>query len=209
MNPIRAVLTFSVFPACLWAQQDATVEFTPMVGYATEGSIDTEPGGAVGEGELRLVSGLAYGAELGYTANQRTWWEATFLRQDTRLEFSADAEPVQVSDLAVNFLHAGVRHEFDAGSVRPFVGGSLGATIYSVDRPSVGGQAVFSLAALGGARARLSGDRLGLRGNLRAWFSFVSEGVHGSWCGIYGCFVTGDTRTVTQVEASVGVQFTF
>jgi hypothetical protein len=111
--------------------------------------------------------------------------------------------------MSVNFLRAGARQEFGTGRVRPFVGGSLGATIYKVDRPRVESRTVFSVAALGGARTSLSGDRLGLRGNLRAWFSFVPEGVYGSWCGIYGCFVTGDNRTVTQVEASLGVPFTF
>ena len=209
MKLIHAVLALGAFPMSLWAQQGGDVEFTPMVGYATEGSIDTEPGGAVGAGELRLKSGLAYGAELGYTSNERTWWEFTFLRQDTRLEFAAEGDPAQFSDLAVNFLHAGARQEFGTGPVRPFVGGSLGATIYSVDRPSVGSETMFSLAALGGARARLSGDRLGVRGNLRAWFSFVPADTYGSWCGLYGCFVTGESRTVTQVEASLGVQFTF
>jgi hypothetical protein len=209
VNLIRAVLTLGAFPMCLWAQEGGNVEFTPIVGYTTEGSIETDPGGVSGEGELLLKSGLAYGAELGYTPNERTWLEFTFLRQDTRLEFAPDAGAAQVSDLSVNFLHAGARQEFGTGRVRPFVGGSLGATIYKVDRPSVGSRTVFSLAALGGARARLSGDRLGVRGNLRAWFSLVPEGVYGSWCGIYGCFVTGENRTVTQVEASLAVQFTF
>jgi hypothetical protein len=204
-----AVVALVLVPAVLAAQGRGDVEFTLLGGAVSNGAVASNLSSSAGEGDLQVAGGLAYGAALGYTWNARTWAEVTFLRQDTRLEFVLDPTVAQFSPMSENFIHAGARQEFRAGVLTPFLGAGLGVTIFAIDRPSAGNTTAFSLSAQGGGRIALVGQRLSLRGTVRGWFSFVSAGTYGSWCGLYGCVTLDEGRTVTQVEGSLGFRFVF
>jgi hypothetical protein len=188
------------------------VEFTPTIGYIWGGGFNTQSNAAIPAGRLEIGDDLAYGAEVGFSPNGQSWFELTYMRQDTDLTFRANNGSIEQSaKFATNYIHVGGRQEFGVNPrIHPFIGGGLGLTVYDVKEEGFGTNTQFSLSLAGGARMSLGkSDKVGLRLNLRGWFSFVPSGTYGTWCGFYGCYVTEGTASVTQGEVSGGLVFKF
>jgi hypothetical protein len=188
------------------------VEFTPTVGYIWGGGFNTQANVAAPAGRLEVADALGYGAEVGFSPNGRSWFELTYMRQDSDLTFRPNNGGASTSaGFATNYIHVGGRQEFGVSPrIHPFIGGGLGLTVYDVKEQGFGTNTQFSMSLAGGARMSLGkSDKVGLRLNLRGWFSFVPSGTYGTWCGFYGCFVTEGTASVTQGEVSGGLVFKF
>ena len=158
-------------------------------------------------------SGLAWGVEAGFTPNGSSWFELTYLRQDSDINFVASGggcpalNPVNcTSSLAVNYIHAGGRWEFGhKAKLHPFLGAGLGVTIFDIGTPGVGSNTDFSISGQAGVRYMFGkAQRVGLRGTFRGWWSFVPNGQAAAWCGWYGCFAQEASSTVAQGDSPPG-----
>ncbi|MBP2646677.1 MAG: uncharacterized protein H6Q77_301 [Gemmatimonadetes bacterium] len=195
-------------------------EITPMVGYIFGGGFPTDGFTGVPAGKLNIDANIGYGIEVGYTPNGNTWFELTYMRQSSDVNFDPDAGtcadyPIIVnctSSISTNYIHAGARWEFGQRNIKPFIGGGLGVTIFDPSASNIGSNTDFSLSLEGGVRYMFGkGDkqRVGIRGTFRGWFSFVPNGQYAAWCGYYGCYAQESSSTVTQGEVSGGLVFVF
>ena len=191
-------------------------EITPFVAYVFGGGFPTDGLDNIPPGKLEVKSGIGYGAELGWTPNGRTWFEATYLRQSSDITFIPDpgfSVPLATSGFATNYIHGGARYEFGYRNVHPYLGLGAGITIFDPAKSGISSSTNFSLSAEGGVRMMLgkgAQQRFGIRANVRGWFSFVPNGTLETWCDYYyGCYTTEGTSTVTQGEGSLGLTFFF
>jgi opacity protein-like surface antigen len=192
---------------------DKRFELTPFAGYQWGGSFDTEAGGTVPAGTLRINDSFGWGAVLSFLAQGGTAVELTYLRQDTDVEFERVAgTTTNLGDFAVNYLQIGGRQEFGRGGrLHPFVTGSLGIGIF--DPQPEGGEldssTRFSWSVGGGARYMFASGRVGIRTDLKLWVTPVPSGDYGVWCGFYACGVAEGTAWVTQGQVSGGLVLAF
>jgi len=107
------VLLIVLTPVGLSAQR---VEITPFVGVQFGGDLRIQTG------NLDVSSGLNYGFTIDVSFMPGSKIEFLYSRQVTDLELE-DGTTGAVSalfDMAVEFIHIGVMHEWDLGKVKPF-----------------------------------------------------------------------------------------
>lgn len=203
-------------PAGLYTNYgNSSFEVTPFAAYVFGGGFPTTGSSTLPNGKLTLAAGIGFGVELGYTPNNRVWFEATYLRQTTDITFTPVdlSVPLKASGFATNYIHGGARYEFGQQNAHPFLGLGAGITIFDPEQAGIGTATEFSLSAEAGVRMMLgkgNRQRFGLRGTLRGWFSFVPNGTYQAWCDYYyGCYATQGTSTVTQGEGSLGIVILF
>jgi Outer membrane protein beta-barrel domain len=221
---VRTVAAASLLTAASAAPAAAQIpttafEITPLIGYVWGGAFPTAgiTANNVPAGRLVQQSGLGWGVEVGYTPNGSSWFELTYLRQDSDINWVAQGGgnvcPFAscASTLAVNYIHAGGRWEFGhKAKVHPFLGAGLGVTIFDLGAPGIGSSTDFSISGQAGVRYMFGkAQRVGLRGTFRGWWSFVPNGQVAAWCGWYGCFAQQASSTVAQGEISGGLVIQF
>ena len=220
---VRTVAVASLLAAASAAPAAAQIpttafEITPLIGYVWGGAFPTNGITNVPNGRLVQQSGLGWGVEAGYTPNGSSWFELTYLRQDSDINFVATGGGCTLvnqtnctSTLAVNYIHAGGRWEFGhKAKIHPFLGAGLGVTIFDLGAPGVGSSTDFSISGQAGVRYMFGkAQRVGLRGTFRGWWSFVPNGQVAAWCGWYGCFAQQASSTVAQGEISGGLVIQF
>lgn len=187
-------------------------EITPFAGYVWGGGFNTNAINTLPSGRVTLNGGFGWGAEVGWSPNGAGWVEATYLRQDTKLNFqpSGSSQREEVGDFATNYIHIGGRYEFGR-QFRPFINGGMGLVVYDPKFGNLGTNTQFSMSVGGGFRYMMGeAQRFGVRANIRGWFGFVPNGTVQVWCDWWGfCAATQGTSTVSQGEVSGGVVFTF
>lgn len=129
---LAVVLSIVLTPVGLSAQR---VEITPFGGFQFGGDLRIQ------SGDLDVSSGLNYGFTIDVSFIPGSKIEFLYSRQVTDLELE-DGTTGAVSalfDMAVEFIHIGVMHEWDLGKVKPFAvltGGVTHMVPQGVDRES-------------------------------------------------------------------------
>ncbi len=161
-------LSIALTPAGVSAQR---VEITPFGGVQFGGDLRIQ------SGDLDVSSGLNYGFTIDVSFMPGSKIEFLYSRQATNLELE-DGTTGAVSalfDMAVEFIHIGVVHEWDLKKVKPFVvltGGITNMVPQGVDRES---QRWASAMFGGGAKTSVS-ERIGVKAQGRLAFSVVRAG---------------------------------
>jgi hypothetical protein len=186
-------------------------EVTPVAGYQWGGSFETNGGGGLPAGDLRLVDSFAWGAILSFLAQAGSAVELSYLRQDTDVEFdpAGTGGNTNLGGFSINYIQIGGRQEFGHAAVHPFISGSLGIGILDPAAGDLNSSTRFSWSLGGGAKYTLASGRFGLRSDIKFWSTPVPSGEIGYWCGFYGCFASEGTDWITQGQVSGGLVFLF
>lgn len=187
--------------------QTTGVEITPFMGYMFGGEVSTYGGSLV------LDDGMDYGLVLDYSLNRQTQVEASYTRQDTKLnfdEYRVGRRPIY--DVSVNVWQVGGLYRFNpTATVRPFLSGTLGFTHYGVGdkldggAPDLNGDTFFSI-VLGGGVKIFPSERIGIRLAGHLYNTILSTG-SGFWCGTGGCGVGLSGWGVWQGDVQAGLSF--
>jgi hypothetical protein len=191
-----------VIPAAAEAQQ---FELTPFVGYQFGGEV------RLIDGDISIKDDMNYGLVLDYTLNRNAQLEASYTRQDTKIEFDeyrVGKRPIY--EVSVNYWQIGGLYRFNpTATVRPFFTGTLGFTYFGVgdqlddDAPRVTSDTFFSMVFGGGVKIFAS-ERIALRLAGHLYSTIISSG-SGFWCGTGGCGVGLSGWGVWQGDVSAGL----
>ena len=197
-------LGFLALPATGWAQNRGDV--SAIVGYQWGGSINTR------EGTLKLDPDLNYGVEVDIVARPGAEVVLLYNRQDTEVKLASRGVGLPDTTLfgaAVNYFQiGGMAAPYRQGAAKPFFAATFGLTWFDPKVVGVGSEWRFS-GSLGGGVKVMPSRRVGLRAQLRWWFTFLSAGSDW-WCGLPGgCFVSTTGTLVSQGEVSGGLVIRF
>ena len=197
------VLSIVLTPVGLSAQR---VEITPFGGFQFGGDLRIQ------SGDLDVSSGLNYGFTIDVSFMPGSKIEFLYSRQVTDLELE-DGTTGAVSalfDMAVEFIHIGVMHEWDLGKVKPFAvltGGVTHMVPQGLDRESQWwASGIFG----GGAKTFIS-EHVGVKAQGRLAFSLVRAGDE-LFCApdiAGGCLVGLQRKLMTQGMLTGGVFLAF
>lgn len=198
-----ALVATAVMAAPASAQK---AEITPFIGYQFGGQM------RVRDGDLRLQDDMNYGLVLNYTLNRQGQIEASYTRQDTRMEFNdfrVGNRPIY--DVSVNYWQLGGLYRFNpTATARPFLSLTAGLTYYGVgqqlddDAPRISSSTFFSM-VLGGGVKIFPSQRIGIRlaGHMYSTFYGSSSGF---WCTLPGgCGVGLSGWAIWQGDVQAGL----
>jgi hypothetical protein len=190
------------------------LEIAAVAGYMWGGSADFAAQGGQPATTFDVASSFLWGADVSFRGARHSWVELYYRRQDTELHVDQLLGPGDSTiKMATNIIHIGGRQDFvNHSPVTPFIRGSLGMTVFDNKTPGKGTHTDFSLGIGGGFTAMKPNGRVGLRGALQGWFSFVPSNQVGIYCSPYFpyyCYAAGTSQTVSQGEVSGALVFKF
>ncbi len=197
-------LGFLALPATGWAQSRGDI--SAIVGYQWGGGINTR------EGRIQLDPAVNYGVEVNIVARPGAEIVLLYNRQDTEARLTnrgVGLQDTSLAGVAVNYFQiGGVAAPYRRGAAKPFLGATLGLTWFDPKTSNVSSQWRFS-GSLGGGLKFLPSPRIGLRAQLRWWFTFIPTG-SSWWCGVPGgCWATTTFELISQGEVSGGLVIRF
>lgn len=188
--------------ALLTCAAPAMAQFTVMLqaGYAGSEGIENTATNA----KAQIENSAAYGVALGTVLDDRRELLLLYRQQSTTLTPGAGAAPF---DLTIRYLQVGGTVFMDNSVGKgPYVFGALGATQFSPSTSGYGDEYKPSL-SLGLGYAWPLGERIDLRAEARAYFTFVNSS--GGFLCAGGCIVVLSSDVFTQYEALVSLAFRF
>jgi len=189
------------------------LEISPVAGYMWGGSADFSSQGGQPATTFTIASSFMWGADVSFRGARHSWLELYYRRQDTNLEAKQLGSGDSTLKFATNIIHIGGRQDFANHSrITPFIRGSLGMTVFDNKTAGKGTHTDFSLGIGGGFTAMLKSGRVGLRGALQGWFTFVPSNQVGIYCSPYFpyyCYAATTSQTVSQGEVSGALVFRF
>ena len=189
-----------------------SVELTAFGGFRFGGTFMDEFGDFFID--LEVEDGGSYGAILDIPLGSQNRWNLELYYSHQASELFEDegflSNDVLVADLDVDYFHVGAQYVWNTGRIKPFFGGSVGATRFSPvgfdseTRPSVG---------VNGGMKVMFGEHLGLRLELRAISTLVDDGDDEVFCrgrgnNRFDCYGYDD-EYFFQGEALVGLVLAF
>ena len=172
-------------------------------GFRFGGLLDTE------EGQVDITNTPSLTTTLSIRARQDAFIEFTYSYQPAEIEVEDVTGPsLSVFDLGVHYIQFGgvVQWDYPAGS--PFVGLTLGATVFDPEPQDFTTETRFSGCLYAGGKRMLS-DRIGLRGEARLWGTFFPD--HSTlFCSLPGyCAISVSGDALFQGEATGGLFVAF
>ena len=159
--------------------QAQNVELTPYLGVRFGGNFTDDFGDIFVD--LEVEDGESYGAILDIPIGPS--WNLEFFYSHQESELIGDeglfGNDFFISDIDVDYIHVGAQYVWDVGQVKPFLGGSVGATRFSPagfdseTRPSV--------SVNGGVKVMFN-EHLGLRLEARAINTLVDDNDDDIFC---------------------------
>jgi opacity protein-like surface antigen len=196
-----ALLAAMAVPASVHA---ADLEITPFIGYTTGGEFQDAVTGA----SLEIDEHGSYGIALDINQTEDSQIELYYGRQQTRLQavgglFTSNP----LFDLDIEYFHLGGTYGTDAGPVRPFVVGTIGATHMAPKGERLDSETKLSL-SLGGGLKLWPTERIGLRLEAR-WFGTFFNGAGQVFCTDGSCLIKVEGDVISQVVVNAGLVVAF
>ena len=212
-RPMKAWLLASallvIAPA---AARGQTVEITPVVGYRFGGSFTAGTGtGPQGDfGTYQVKDAASFGVHLGFRVSRDGEIEFLYTRQDTRIATGSLFAGSPVFDLALESWHGGGNYLFkeEDARVRPYIGMGLGVTRLLPAPASLSDETRFSASFAAGAKVWL-GRHVGLRFEVRGFFTFLGDSRQGSCQTGQGCLIHAEGDVISQADARAGLVLRF
>lgn len=206
------LLTASLLLLAAADASSQTVEITPVVGYRFGGSFtagnSTGPQGNFGTYEIEDAA--SFGVHLGLRVSRDGEIEALYSRQNTRLSTGGLFTGTPVLDLALESWHAGGNYLFkeEDARVRPYIGMGLGMTRLLPGPAGLSDETRFSASFAAGAKVWL-GRHVGLRFEVRGFFTFLGNSRQTSCQTAQGCLIHAEGDVISQADASAGLVLRF
>jgi hypothetical protein len=193
------------------ADDSASFEITPFVGYRLGGQFDFEdPANPDGdERSVDLSDDASFGIDLGVYRDSTSFYELLYGQQTAELDTS---EPtLQGVDVKVEYLHFGGTLLFPQDEVFvPYLSMTIGATRLDAQSGGYDSETEFSASLGGGLRFAIT-QQFFITTGLRGYVTFVDSDTS-IFCtgeGDLNCLLKTSGSTFFQGEASLGVTFAF
>lgn len=175
------------------------VEITGYTGWMLGGKVNFY------DGSIKIEDGQNWGVMLGYRVAPEVMIEVMYNRLVSDLTVREYAsEPYKFTRLATNYIQVGSIKEFMDGVFRPFLGGSLGAAIFSDQEGNNGDRWRFSF-GLGGGIKIFPIEHLGFRLQARMLVPLYFNGI---WVGTGGAGAVSSS-TIVQGDFTGGIIVAF
>ncbi len=192
-----------VVPGVVHAQ---SFELIPTAGYVFGGDAYDYWSGA----SVSLDNGSSYGLAVDIPIGHmgESFLEIYWSRHSSGAT-TFGFEPTYL-DLDIDVFQAGGVYEFPGVShtVRPYVAGTVGFSVFKASKPWSGSETVFS-AGLGGGVKLMFSDHVGFRLDGRGLFNFVGGSGSSLGCGPGGCWLGFSSDVLFQFEATAGLVIGF
>ena len=178
-----------------------SVDVSPFLGYRFGGDLYEEITGT----SLDIDGALCAGVLLDAYIDRRAALTVIYSHQEALLDVPRGDRPPRRVRLSIDHWHVGGKHEFDSGTVRPYVLATLGLTRYG---SSVDSEMRFSLGAGGGVKV-MPAEHFGVRFDGRTYAVFVDGRATTGVCSPGACVIGLDASVVWQVEFTTGLVVSF
>jgi len=181
------------------------VELSPFATLPFGGKFETDARGDFPN--LDVDDGSGYGLGLGFSLSRSFQLEVFWSHQ--RSDLVADGGffggGFPLSELDIDYYHAGILYQWGGGQFRPFIAGSLGVTEFGPADPFLDTETRFSVGVGAGAKIFFN-QNLGLRFEGRAFSTVIDAG--NDSCRRGSCFYDDGTYFF-QAELRGGLIFAF
>jgi opacity protein-like surface antigen len=198
---IICVLTCLAVSPAASAQQPRQVELTPFVGYQSKESFTDETTAST----LKLDNAPSVGLIVDVDATPGSQYE--FLYSQAKSSLAPERGGRTLTDVKVEYLHAGGLLVFGDDHVRPFFGATLGLSRFSPDASRMDSDTNFSLGLVGGVKFFLT-RHVGLRFEARG-FATATNGNSSAFCNSGTCKIFYDGNVLWQATANAGLVIAF
>ena len=189
------------------------VEVQPFIGYRFSNSVDVDDltHDSLIFNQIKIADGMAYGVSVGYFLTPNVEAEVAWSSQssDLRAITIADVE-YGAGDMTVHNFHGNILYHFgDAdATIRPYILGGLGATVYSPDASAAEGKTKFSTNWGGGVKIN-AGKHFGVRLQGRWIPTYVGSEDYIVYDPYWGYWVLSDAKYQHQFEVTAGLNLRF
>ena len=162
--------------------QAQSVEITPYVGVRFGGNFVNEDFFDVFV-DLEVDDGTSYGVVVDIPLNRNWNLELIYSHQESELigDEGFFGDEFLISDIDVDYYHVGVQYVWQLGQVKPFLGGSVGATNFAPKDIDADDETRPSLSVNGGVKVMFN-DNLGVRLEARAIPTLVDDNDNDVFC---------------------------
>lgn len=175
------------------------LEITGYTGWMLGGKVNFY------DGSIKIEDGQNWGVILGYRVAPELMIEVMYNRLVSDLTVREYAnEPFVYTKLATNYIQVGGTREFMDDVIRPFLGGSMGATIFSDQEGNDGDRWRFSFGLAGGIKI-FPIENLGFRLQARMLVPLYFNGI---WVGTGGAGAV-TSSTIVQGDFTGGIIVAF
>ncbi len=176
-------------------------ELTPFAGYQSGEEFTDQTTGT----RLKLESAPSAGLILDMNVAPDTQLEFYYSRAESSL--SPEGGGPVPTDIKVEYLHVGAIYAFSRDRVRPFFGGTAGATRLSPDASGLNSDTNFSVGLTGGVKLFLT-KHVGLRLEARVFATQV-DSESAAFCTNGTCRIFYDGDFLWQYTANAGIVIGF
>ncbi len=198
------ILVLAISSAATGAQAQK-VEITPFVALPFGGEFESDRRGDFLD--FDIDDGTGYGLSLGFALTQGLQLELFWSHQESDLveEGGFVFGDFTLTELDIDYYHAGVLYQWGGGQFHPFIAGSLGVTELDPGDPLLGSESRFSVGVGGGVKVLFT-DNFGLRVEARGFTTVIDEGDDD--CDRGSCYYDEGTYFL-QAELRGGLIFAF
>jgi Outer membrane protein beta-barrel domain len=151
------------------------VEVTPFVALPFGGQLEHGRRGDVLS--FDVDDGTGYGLGLGFALTRALQLELFWSHQESDLVEDGGflVGGVALTELGIDYLHAGLLYQWGGGQFHPFIAGSLGVTEFDPGDPLLDSETRFSFGVGFGAKVFFN-KNFGLRVEARGFTTWIDEG---------------------------------
>ena len=181
--------------------QSPRFELTPFAGYQSGEKFTDETTGTSLELESASTTGLIFGMNVAPDI------QLEFFYSKAKSALSPEGGGPVPTDIKVEYLHVGAIYTHNGSRVRPFVGGTAGASRFSPDAPGLDSETNFSVGLAGGVKLFLT-KHIGLRLEARVLATQVDSD-SAAFCNNGSCRIFYDGDFLWQYTANAGIVIGF
>ncbi|GLS82391.1 outer membrane beta-barrel protein [Paraferrimonas haliotis] len=179
----------------------------PFGGYSSGGNIDVENEQDEIRQELKIKETEHYGLKVGFTTNDPGSMYLLISSQSTEFQERTGQIAPSGNKVRLDYYHLGGNLYFAEDGFRPYVGASVGATLFK-NNGGVSNETRFSFGLSGGGLYEIT-NNFGLFAEVQGFATLLNSDKQLFCDGAQGCLWRVKGSTMLQAQANVGFQVTF
>ena len=206
MYRIFLMITLLVLPMVATANNQSTIDITPLIGYRFGGNFDNTQTAT----RIKLAKDVSYGLQVAWPMATNQQGELVISHYDTGIINADDDSPSDLmadNNIGVTYLHLGGNVKLSEGNLPIWISGGLGASYLAPSDDNLDDELRFSMNLGMNTRYTLSSNlSLTLGGRVYATF-FNSDSA--AFCNSDICNIHISNDVWIQSELNAGLVFSF